>query len=230
MGKKPIKHSPEQALVDTYRFLKLQLLTLYSRWQDYKKLFGHSQERVDILNQCAAGFFYSIQFAMLQQIELCMVRLLDPAKQRKGNKNMTFDRLVQLTEAVYQQSQVVHLRQMLEHAMDCSSRLRRRRNKVVSHLDVEAIQNEDQVILEWPRIEEVDACLEALVDLANAFEQMSGLPIWCYELADTRAGSEAVITHLTNSLRFKQLVKDGVLSRELAYPSRFCSKNSQANR
>jgi hypothetical protein len=230
MGKKSIKQSPEEALLETHRFLKIQLVTLHSRWQDYKNLFGHSQERVDLLNQCAGGFFHSIQFAMLQQIELCMVRLLDQAKQGKSNKNMTFQRLVHLTEAVYQESHVIHLRQMLERAIECSSRLTKRRNKVVAHLDVESIQNEDQVILEWPRIEEVDASLKALVDLANAFEQMSGLPIMCYELADPWAGSEAVVTHLTNSLRFKQLVKDGTLSHELAYPSRFCSKNSQATR
>lgn len=230
MTKKSIKHSTEQTLFDTHRFLKIQLVTLHSRWQDYRNLFGHSQERIDLLNQCAGGFFHSIQFAMLQQIELCMVRLLDPVKQGKSNKNMTFQRLIQLTEAVYQESQVIRLREMLERAMDCSSRLRRRRNKAVAHLDVEAIENEDQVILEWPRIEEVDACLAALADLANAFEQMSGLPIMCYEFADTWAGSEAVVTHLTNSLRFKQLVKDGALRRELAYPSRFCSKNSQASR
>lgn len=230
MGKKTIKTSSEQAMLETHRFLKIQLVTLHSRWQDYRNLFGHSQERVDLLNQCAGGFFHSIQFAMLQQIELCMVRLLDPAKQRSGNKNMPFQRLVHLAEEVYQEGKVIHLRQMLERAMECSSRLRRRRNKAVAHLDVETIQNEDQVILEWPRIEEVDASLKALVDLANAFEQVSDLPIMCYELTDTWAGSEAVVTHLTNSLRFKQLVKDGALSRELAYPSRFCSKNSQATR
>ena len=230
MGKQSIKTSPEQALFDTHRFLKIQLVTLHSRWQDYRNLFGHSQERVDLLNQCAGGFFHSIQFAMLQQIELCMVRLLDPAEQGKSSKNMTFQRLVHLTEAVYQESQVIHLRQMLERAMECSTRLRRRRNKAVAHLDVKAIQNEDQVILEWPRIEEVDASLKAMVDLANAFEQMSGLPMMFYELADNWSGSEAVVNHLTNSIRLKQLVKDGTLSRELAYPSRFCSKNSQAAR
>jgi hypothetical protein len=230
MGKKPIKPSPEEVLLETHRFLKIQLVTLHTRWQDYKNLYGHSQERVELLNQCAGGFFHSIQFAMLQQIELCMVRLLDPHKQGKSNKNMTFQRLVHLTEVVYPESQVNRLRQMLDNALKCSSRLQTRRRKVVAHLDVQAIQNEDQVILEWPRIEEVDASLEALVDLANAFEQMSGLPIMCYDLADTWAGSEAVVNHLTNSLRLKQLVKDGALSRELAYPSRFCSKNSQATR
>lgn len=218
----PIVPSPEEALLETHRFLKLQLLTLHSRWHDYKNLFGYSRERVDLLNQCAGGFFYSIQFSMLQHIELCIVRLLDPAKTGKSNKNMTFQRLVHLTEEVYQESQVINLKQMLDRAVECSSRLRRRRDKAVAHLDVQAIQNGDQVVLEWPRIEEVDACLEALVDLANAFEQMSGLPIMCYELADSWAGSEAVVNHLTNSIRLKQLVKDGFLSHELAYPSRFC--------
>lgn len=230
MDKKTIKPSPEEALLETHRFLKIQLVTLHSRWHDYKNLFGHSQERVDLLNQCAGGFFYSIQFSMLQHIELCIVRLLDPAKQRQSAKNMTFERLVHLAEAVYQQSQVSDLRKLLVRALECSCRLRKRRNKAVAHLDVEAIQNEDQVILEWPRIEEVDVSLEALVDLSNAFEQMSGLPIMCYEIADTWAGSEAVVNHLTNSLHLKQLVMDGALSHELAYPSRFRSKNSQATR
>lgn len=230
MGKKPIKPSPEEALLETHRFLKIQLVNLHARWQDYRNLYGHSQERVDLLNQCAGGFFHAIQFAMLQQIELGVVRLLDPAKQGKSNKNMTFQRLVHLAEAVYQESQVIHLRQMLERAVECSSRLRRRRDKAVAHLDVQAIQNEDVVILEWPRIEEVDASLGALAELANAYEQMSGLPIMCYDLADTWAGSETVVNHLTHSLRLKQLVKDGVLSRDLAYPSRFCSKDSQATR
>jgi hypothetical protein len=230
MGKKPIKPSPEEALLETHRFLKIQLMTLYSRWYDYKSLFGYSQERVDLLNQCAGGFFCSIQFSMLQQIEFCIVRLLDPAKQRQRAKNMTCERLVHLAEAVYQLSEVSDLRKMLMYVLECSGRLRRRRNKAVAHLDVEVIQNEDQVILEWPRIEEVDASLKALADFSNAFEQISGLPIMCYEHADTWVGSAAVVNHLTNSLCLKQLVKDGVLSHELAYPSRFSSKNSQATR
>ena len=89
-----------EELRQTHRFLKIQLVTLHSRWHEYKRLFGHSKERVDLLNQCAGGFFHTVQFALLQQIELSIVRLLDPARQGYSNMNMTFSRLVQLAEAI----------------------------------------------------------------------------------------------------------------------------------
>ena len=216
-------------LADTHHFLKIQLVTLHLRWSDYKKLFGHSKERVDLLNQCAGGFFHATQFALLQQFEVSIVRLLDPHQQRK-NKNLTFSRLVHLAEEPLQERQVFELKCKLEHAEECSKRLKKRRDKAVAHLDVRSIQNEDQAVLEWPRIEEVDASLKALADLANSYEQMIGLPIMMYEFSDNFSGSELLVSHLENSLRLKELVQDGFLSRELAYPKRFSSKNFQATR
>ncbi|QPN70047.1 hypothetical protein [Synechococcus sp. CBW1108] len=230
MSSSQVGHCSGEELRQTHRFLKIQLVTLHSRWHEYKSLFGHSKERVDLLNQCAGGFFHAVQFALLQQIELSIVRLLDPARQGYSNMNMTFSRLVQLAEAMFQENQTIHLYGKLQLAHDCSKRLKSRRNKAVAHLDVDAIQKEDQSVLEWPRIEEVDASLNALTGLANAYEQLAGLPIMIYDAADIRAGSEALVGHLDNSLRLKELVRDGFLSQELAYPTRFRSKNSQATR
>ena len=93
-----------------------------------------------------------------------------------------------------------------------------------------AITSEDEIVLEWPRIEEADFSIEALVELANDYEQMSGLPIMSYESLEPLAGSKAIIGHLENSLRLKELVSDGTLNLELAYPKRFCSKYSQTTR
>jgi hypothetical protein len=230
MSSSQVGHYSGEELRQTHRFLKIQLVTLHSRWHEYKSLFGHSKERVDLLNQCAGGFFHAVQFALLQQIELSIVRLLDPARQGYSNMNMTFSRLVQLAEAMFQENQTIHLYGKLQHAHDCSKRLKSRRNKAVAHLDVDAIQKEDQSVLEWPRIEEVDASLNALTGLANAYEQLAGLPIMIYDAADISAGSEVLVGHLDNSLRLKELVRDGFLSQELAYPTRFRSKNSQATR
>jgi hypothetical protein len=225
MSSSQTAHHSSEELRETHRFLKIQLVSLHSRWHEYKTLFGHSKERVELLNQCAGGFFHAVQFALLQQIELSIVRLLDPAGQRNGNMNMTFPRLVQLTEVVFQLNQTIHLNGKLQHAHDCSKRLKSRRNKAVAHLDVDAIRKEDQSVLEWPRIEEVDNSLNALAGLANAYEQLAGLPIMIYDATDIRDGSEDLVGHLDSSLRLKELVRDGFLSQELAYPTRFRSKN-----
>jgi len=229
MSKKPSKESSEALARETHQFLKIQLVTLCSRWHEYKTLFGYSKERVELLNECAGGFFHTVQHAILQQIELSIVRLIDPANQSR-NENMTFSRLVDLAEIVLQEAQYLHLKHKLEVAHQCSSRLKIRRNKAVAHLDVQAIQSEDEIVFEWPRIEEVDSSIEVLVDLANDYEQMSGLPIMSYELLEPLAGSKAIIDHLENSLRLKELVSDGTLNLELAYPKRFCSKYSQTTR
>ena len=229
MSKNPSKEGSESLARETHQFLKIQLVTLCSRWHEYKTLFGYSKERVELLNECAGGFFHAVQHAMLQQIELSIVRLIDPANQCR-NENMTFSRLVDLAEIVLQKPQFLRLKRKLEVAQQCASRLKIRRNKAVAHLDVHAITSEDEIVLEWPRIEEVNSSIEALVELANDYEQMSGLPIMSYESLEPLAGSKAIIGHLENSLRLKELVSDGTLNLELAYPKRFSSKYSQTTR
>lgn len=73
MAKKKEVPSPEEVLENTHRFLLIQLVTIHFSWNNYKALFGHSRERIDLLNRCASSFLHMIQFAMLQELELSIV-------------------------------------------------------------------------------------------------------------------------------------------------------------
>ena len=230
MGKEQEEALIKEALKDIHHFLKIQLCTLHFSWHDYKALFGHSKERVDLINTCAGNFFHKVQLTMLQHLELSIVRLLDPAKQGK-NKNLTFPRLVDMSKAVLEGGQAQSLKCKLEYARKCSKRLKDRRHKVIAHLDTQVIQDKDQAILEWPRIEEIEDSLKALAELANTYEQLMNLPIVAYDFRDSIGGSENLVNHLKNSLRLRELVNQGVLTSELAYPDRaWPSKNTQTPR
>ncbi|WP_255121114.1 hypothetical protein [Synechococcus sp. Cruz-9H2] len=136
-----------------------------------------------------------------------------------------------MSAEVLEPDRVIHLKQKLDYAHKCSKRLKNRRRKVVAHLDTQTIQNEDQAILEWPRIEEIEDSLKALAELANAYEQVMNLAEMAYDASDVEGESEILVNHLKNSLRLKELVDQGDLSWELAYPDRYLfSKNPQTPR
>ena len=79
-----------------YHALESELTWFHAKWLEYRKLYAHSEKRIDFLNESAAFFFRIVQDTLLENILLHITRLTDPPRQGPF-ENLT---LLQLPAAV----------------------------------------------------------------------------------------------------------------------------------
>lgn len=63
-----------------WNVLQQEVIGLHAYWKNYRQLFGTSEARVDLLNECASTFFFIIQDALLADVQLSLSKLADPAQ------------------------------------------------------------------------------------------------------------------------------------------------------
>ncbi len=115
-----------------YHALHNEVTWLHAKWLEYRKLYAHSQERIDLLNGTAAFFFRVVQDVLWEDVLLHIARLTDPPKQGQF-ENLTLRRL---PEAVPDQCLADELRNLVDDALDRSQFARQRRNKHLAHRDL----------------------------------------------------------------------------------------------
>jgi hypothetical protein len=65
---------------ETWEFLNGEVIWLHGRWSMYGQLFGTSEARIDVLNRVAPTFFSTLQSVLLDEVQLTLSRLSDPAR------------------------------------------------------------------------------------------------------------------------------------------------------
>ncbi len=65
-----------------YHALYKDLVLLHAKWLEFRKLYAHSQERIDLLNEAAPFFFNVVQGVMWNDVLLHISRLTDPPEMR----------------------------------------------------------------------------------------------------------------------------------------------------
>ncbi len=86
-------------LKEAFTILKKEVVFLHARWQIYEQIYGISTDRIDLINKSASTFFYNLQFILLDDIELTISKLLDPAKQ-KSNKNLCLETMCSASDGI----------------------------------------------------------------------------------------------------------------------------------
>lgn len=69
-----------EQLGTVYHLLWNECAYLHVRWDEYVEMFGSDQERFDVMNAVAPGFFKSVQDSLWESILLHLCRFADPAK------------------------------------------------------------------------------------------------------------------------------------------------------
>lgn len=65
---------------------------LHGRWMIYRQLYGTSEQRVDLLNECAGTFANVLQNVLLHDVQLSLSKLGDPAG-HGARTNLTLEAL-----------------------------------------------------------------------------------------------------------------------------------------
>lgn len=82
-------------LGDVHFLLWKDLTWLHFEWDQYVVLFGTDPTRVDVMNNSAPRFFWSLDRVLWQDVLLSLSRLADPPG-TSGQQNLTFLRLVRV--------------------------------------------------------------------------------------------------------------------------------------
>ena len=210
----------QKELDEIWHRIEYELIWLHSRWIIYRQLFGTDAERVDILNRSASTFANTLQTVLLDDVQLGLANLGDPADSGRF-KNLTFARLANDVIATGVLSD--KLPTLLDaYAISCTS-IRDRRNKRIAHFDLDAkLQPIEQTF--GPSREEIEAALLAGRNFMNCIEQHFCGSQTAYELTVLQSDGDSLISTLRAGLRYRKLVADGIIERDDLAKSVFAGK------
>jgi len=75
-----------------YHALYTEVVWLHAKWLQYRQLFGHSAQRIDLLNRVASHLVGIVQDTLWEDVVLSLARLTDPTETGK-RANLTLQRL-----------------------------------------------------------------------------------------------------------------------------------------
>ena len=123
---------PEEAR-EAFSVLSGEVIWLREKWLNYQYLFGHSQERIDLLNQAGSSLFAMIHDNFIDDFILGFSRLTDPAKGREDN--LSLEQLLVVLDSTKHAKIIASLRLKLENLRAKAKNLRKHRHKRVAHKD-----------------------------------------------------------------------------------------------
>src|SRR5262252_1250852 len=118
----------------SWTFLHTQVIWLHGRWELFNQLYGKSPERMDFLNRTAPTFFALLQGILLNDLQLTLSKLADPATTGK-RRNLTLETLLEEIKNLPEPQLAAQLTPLLEHYRAASSGTRVRRNKDIAHFE-----------------------------------------------------------------------------------------------
>ncbi len=149
-----------------YHELWNEVTWLHAKWNQYRQLFGHSRQRVELLNKVASHFFRIVQDALWDDVILHLARLTDPLKSR-GKANLSLRRLPEVISDATLKKEVGSL---IEVALSTSLFARDLRNRKLAHIDLALALKTGVEPLPGVSRDKVEAALSAVRAVLNKLE------------------------------------------------------------
>ena len=111
-----------------------EVVHLHDVWEQYRKLYGHSEGRVRLLNASARGFFARLQQFMVRDVLLSISRLTDPPRSR-GKPNLVLSVLLEDPRLANRPDLTEELTAEINEAKRLAQPIRQHRNRYIAHLD-----------------------------------------------------------------------------------------------
>lgn len=195
--------------------IKNEVFWLHAQWKIYRQLFAHSAKRADLLNKCARVFFLTIHETLLDEIQLSLGKLTDPARTGR-HENLSLLQLQERMENLGDQQLSSQLNEILVEL--CGDRnnpdnpgkcepIRTRRNKRLAHFDLNTSLQLDEEPL--PGVSR--QMIEDVLSLVRRYMTTIGIRL-CqtetnYEPVMAGEDGEALVACLKDALDFSELAK-----------------------
>lgn len=192
--------------------LRNQINWLHARWIIYCKLFEYSEEREDLLNECASEFFYFLKETLYDEIVLSLNRIIDRARTGK-HENLTFAQLQERVEALGEQQLSSKLCKLLDDLENKCKPFRIYRHTRLGHLDLETAMKGGARQLPISRLM-IENALLLVREYMNTIERHYCQSETLYQHLIMHRGSETLVTMLKFALRYKELLREQKISRK----------------
>jgi len=120
-----------QAIDELFEFLRREVVWLHGRWIVFEQLYNKSADRVELLNEAASTFFYLLQHMMLDDLQLSLSKLTDPAK-----KNGSLQQLQRRLKKHGDPKLSADADKVLQKLIEAATPFRTWRDKQIAHYDL----------------------------------------------------------------------------------------------
>jgi hypothetical protein len=199
-------------LKDVWDFLHAEVVWLHGRWEIYNQLYGESAARIDLLNRTAPTFFALLQGILLNDVQLTLSKLADPAATLK-HPNLTLETLLQRVGKLPEPELAAQLTPLLERYQTACASVKARRNKDIAHFDfaTQIAPAQKATVLPGPSRAEIGTALIALrVFMATTFGHFERKHL-AYEMFSLHDGASQLLFVLKQGLRYDELVDAGTI-------------------
>ena len=201
-------------VVPLWESIQQEVIGLHAYWINYRQLFGKTKERYDLLGEVAWAFFYIVDNTLLNDVQIGLSRLGDPASSGKW-ENATLERLLHELVPVAPPSLTSNLERILATYQDRCKHIRYRRDKELAHSDLGALLlshgHAEGPAIPGPSRHDIEQALEALRDFMNAIDMHFRNTEVAYERFISRSNADEMVFVLKQGLRYKQLQKEGTI-------------------
>lgn len=196
---------------EVYAVLKTEVTWLHGRWICYRQLFGESERRIELLNECASSFFFIIQDLLLDEVRISLSKLTDLAKSGKFD-NLSLEQLQLRIEAHGDASLASANRVLLDSLHAQCAPFREWRNKQLAHLDLLTSMKAAPNPLPGISRQMIDNALETLRNYMNGIERYYSDSEYGYEHFIMSSDASALVSMLKYGLRYEELLKEQKIS------------------
>ena len=196
---------------EIYEQLKTEITWLHGRWIVYRQLFGTSEKRIDLLNECASSFFYILQDVLIGEVQVSLSKLTDPAR-TGGFENLSLKQLQTRLETNGEAALAQKNREILDELHIQCEPFRTWRNKRLAHLDLSTAMRSSPNPLPGISREMVENALQHVRTYMNQIEQHYNDSEYGYEHFLMHSDGDALVAMLRYGLRYEELVQDQIIS------------------
>lgn len=196
---------------EIYEQLKTEITWLHGRWIIYRQLFGTSEKRIDLLNNCASSFFYILQDVLIGEVQVSLSKLTDRAR-TGGFENLSLEQLQNRLETDGEATLAQNNREILDELHIQCEPFRTWRNKRLAHLDLSTAMRSSPNPLPGISQEMIENALQLVRTYMNQIEQHYNDSEYGYEHFLMQSDGDALVAMLRYGLRYEELVQDQTIS------------------
>lgn len=186
-----------------------EITWLTFRWIEFKELYGTKESRIELMNEVAPFFFFTIQKILRENLMLGISRITDPSE-TFGKKNASIKGIPAfITDDFFKKELEKDIKEIIESATFC----RDWRNRWIAHLDFElAINNQSAKPLESATREKLKLTIEKIQDFYNKVEFKFLNSKTAFKYLSSHKGAISLLYSIENGQYFSKLRYDKKLS------------------
>jgi hypothetical protein len=182
-------------LGEVFHHLMQEMARLHLKWNELLTLFGQTQDRVDMLNRAAPGFFHLVQDSWWDDLLLGLSRITD-----NRTDVVTVNRLPKLVKVAIRADVIARL----DAVIAATTFARDHRNRMIAHWNIDLVLGNPCTALTPHGKTDLDTALRTIDDLLYFIDNhYTGTDPTAYEHLDMLGGAASVLDIVERGLRHR---------------------------